>query len=162
MYNKHKYNSRKKRKNKQKSHKKKYNVKYMSKRHPRRRHSRKRHCSNKQRGGVFGAAQYNETLYGSNADQQQQHLLNGSLYPSAQGIQTAQTYQGGSRRGGSRIRGGLRRRGSIKKRRGGSLGFIGANVVVPGALFAGNMIYGNSVKSQLYKRRNNRTYRHRR
>ena len=150
MYNKHKYNSRKKRKNKQKSHKKKYNVKYMSKRHSRRRHSRKRRCSNKQSGGIFGAAQYNETLYGSNAEQQQQHLLNGSLYPSAQGIQTAQTYQGGSKRiGGSR-------------KKGGSLGFIGANVVVPGALFAGNMIYGNSVKSQLYKRRNNRTYRHRR
>jgi hypothetical protein len=157
MYNKHKYNSRKKRKNKQKSHKKKYNVKYMSKRHSRRRHSRKRRCLNKQSGGIFGAAQYNETLYGSNAEQQQQHLLNGSLYPSAQGIQTAQTYQGGSR-----IRGGLRRGGGSKKRRGGSLGFIGANVVVPGALFAGNMIYGNSVKSQLYKRRNNRTYRHRR
>ena len=129
----------------------------MSKRHSRRRHSRKRRCSNKQRGGVFGAAQYNETLFGSNANEQNQHLLNGALYPSAQGIQTAQTYQGGSKG-----RGGSKRRSGSKKRRGGSLGFIGANVVVPGALFAGNMIYGNSVKSQLYKRRNNRTYRHRR
>ena len=153
----HKYNSRKKRKNKQKSHKKKYNVKYMSKIHSRRRHSRKMRCSNKQSGGIFGAAQYNETLFGSNANEQNQHLLNGALYPSAQGIQTAQTYQGGSRRIRRR-----RRIGGSKKRRGGSLGFIGANVVVPGALFAGNMIYGNSVKSQLYKRRNNRTYRHRR
>jgi hypothetical protein len=154
MYNKHKYNSRKKRKNKQKSHKKKYNVKYMSKRHSRRRHSRKMRCLNKQSGGIFGAAQYNETLFGSNANEQNQHLLNGALYPSAQGIQTAQTYQGGSRR--------RRRRIGSSRKKGGSLGFIGANVVVPGALFAGNMIYGNSVKSQLYKRRNNRTYRHRR
>ena len=148
LHDKHKYNSRKKRKNKQKSHKKKYNVKYMSKRHPRRRHSRKRHCSNKQRGGVFGAAQYNETLYGSNAEQQQQHLLNGSLYPSAQGIQTAHTYQGGLRRSG------------LRRKRGGSLGFIGANVV-PATLFATNMIYGNSIKSQRYKKMNNRTYRRR-
>ena len=148
LHDKHKYNSRKKRKNKQKSHKKKYNVKYMSKRHPRRRHSRKRHCSNRQRGGVFGAAQYNETLYGSNAEQQQQHLLNGSLYPSAQGIQTAHTYQGGLRRSG------------LRRKRGGSLGFIGANVV-PATLFATNMIYGNSIKSQRYKKMNNRTYRRR-
>ena len=120
------------------------NNKYMSKKHSRIRHSRKR-----QRGGIFGAAQYNETLFGSNANEQNQHLLNGALYPSAQGIQTAQTYQGGSKR-------------IVRRKRGGSLGFIGANVVVPGALFASNMIYGNSIKSQRYKRRNNKTHRHRR
>jgi hypothetical protein len=118
---------------KNKTHKKKYNNKYMSKKHLRRRHSRKR-----QRGGIFGAAQYNETLFGSNANEQNQHLLNGALYPSAQGIQIAQTYQGGS-----------------KRRRGGSLGFIGANVV-PATLFASNMIYGNSINSKRYKRTNNK------
>jgi len=133
----HKYNSRKKRKNKQKSHKKKYNVKYMTKRHSRKRsrHSKRRI---RQRGGVFGAAQYNANLYGSNIEQQENHLLNGALYPNSEGISFATAQQGGSRR-----------------KRGGSLGFVGANIA-PATLFATNMFYGKNRRQKTKRRKSNR------
>ena len=125
--------SRKKRKNKQKSHKKKYNVKYMSKRHLRKsRRSRRR----KQRGGQFDAAQYVSNLYGNNITEQDSHLVNGALQPSPSGIMTANTYQGGARKSRKRC-----------SRKGGSLGFVEANIV-PATLFATTMLYGRNNKSK--------------
>ena len=129
--------SRKKIKNKQKSHKKKYNVKYMTKRHSRKRsrHSKRRI---RQRGGVFDAAQYNANLYGSNIAQQENHLLNGALYPNSEGISFATAQQGGTRR-----------------KRGGSLGFVGANIA-PATLFATNMFYGKNRRQKTKRRKSNR------
>ena len=132
--------SRKKIKNKPKSYKKKYNVKYMSKRHIKRsRHSKRRH---KQRGGLFDAAQYVGGLFGNNITAQEAHLVNGALQPTPSGIVDAETYQGGS-----------------KRRRGGSLGFVGANVA-PATLFATNLFYGKNKKSRNNKKTKRRkTYR---
>jgi hypothetical protein len=106
---------KKKRQLKNKTYKKKYNVKYMGKRHSRK--------SRKQRGGQFDAQQYNRHLFGNNISEQETHLVNGSLSPNQEGVNTANTYQGGS------------------------LGFVGANVA-PATLFATNFLYGKHVKSR--------------
>ena len=84
------------------------------------RHSRK---SRKQRGGQFDAQQYNRYLFGNNISEQETHLVNGTLSPTQEGVNTANTYQGGS------------------------LGFVGANVA-PATLFATNFLYGKHVKSK--------------
>jgi hypothetical protein len=130
-----KTNKRKKINKINKTNKIKYNVKYMTKRHSRKtRHSKRRI---RQRGGVFGAAQYNTTLYGSNVNQQEQHLLNGALYPNSEGIAFATAQQGGTRK------------------RGGSLGFVGANIA-PATLFATNMFYGKNRRQKTKRRKSNR------
>ena len=114
----------------------KYNVKYMSKRHSRKMRNSKRRI--RQRGGVFGAAQYNANLYGSNITQQEHHLVNGALYPDKEGISFATAQQGGTRR-----------------KRGGSLGFVGANIA-PATLFATNMFYGKNRRQKTKRRKSNR------
>jgi hypothetical protein len=132
---------KKKRRNKHKTYKKKYNVKYMSKRHLRKsRHSKRRY---KQRGGQFDASQYVGSLFGNNAAEQEAHLVAGALQPTPAGVLDAQTFQGGSRRGGS-------------------LGFVGANVA-PATLFATNMFYGKNKKSRNHRKTKRRkTHRRRR
>jgi hypothetical protein len=109
---------KRRRRNKNKTNKKKYNAKYMSKRKSRR-SSRSRRS--RQRGGLFGASQYNAALYGNNIQQQQGNIVNGALMPNAHGMLVAKDYQGGAR--------------------GGDLGFIGANMT-PAALFATTMAFG--------------------
>jgi len=104
---------------KNKTNKKKYNAKYMSKRKSRR-SSRSRRS--RQRGGLFGASQYNTALYGKNIQQQEGNIVNGALLPNAHGMTVAKEYQGGARGGGH-------------------LGFIGANIT-PAALFAATMAFG--------------------
>jgi hypothetical protein len=114
----------------------------MSKRHIKRsRHSKRR---NKQRGGLFDAAQYVSGLYGPNITAQEAHLVNGALQPSPSGIMDAETFQGGSRR----------------KSSGGSLGFVGANVA-PATLFATSLFYGKNKKSK-HNRKTKKRKTHRR
>ena len=118
--------------------KKKYTYKYMANRKGRRRTRRN------QRGGVFGAPQWTQAVVGSDISQQEMNVQppGGILTASPHAMDLMRTYAGG-RRGGSR---------------GGNVGSVLAQSVVPASLFAANYLY----RPRSNKKRSNKKYKSKR
>ena len=114
--------------------KKKYTYKYMANR---RRRSRRRN----QRGGVFDASQWTQAVAGSTIAEQEMNVQppGGILSASPNAMNLMRTYAGGRRRS----RGGSR---------GGNVGSVLAQSIVPASLFAANYLYGRRTN----KRKNNK------